>query len=175
MSYQARGTDFYWDRDQCITMTDGDYFLTGSSSVELGEPLQYADGTGTKDLGFKSIALKSYEDDPGSGQALGVSIYEVPAIDDYSAEDRAQGAFEFKRDMDFVIRGPVTIINKGDTMIRQGDVVVPCDGGCQRKSSADEYSLGKCLSSLVPPGGHALIFVKPKYPYEDAYFPDTST
>lgn len=161
---RARGEGKYWDKSSSVTTTRGEYVLPTDESLEFGEPLQL-DGTGYISDVFKKRKLKSYPSTlaAGSGQVIGVGIEFYDDVSGWDEEDFALNSPKYNfRDVLAVLIGAVQIINEGDTDIEPMDTVIPVDGGCEKMTSTDQYSLGKALEP-IPSGEKGLVWVNPDY------------
>lgn len=168
MSYTARG-GWYWDKSSCITSSRGQFKLHPDSSLEKGEPIQKDDSGLDTSVAFKKFKVKSYELNPGSGQCLGVGIRDIDAIDssltDSYRASHAKNLLSQNRDIIIVHIGAVMVKNKGSTTIDILDTVIPADGGCEKCTATDEYTLGRALN-IIPPDKYGLVWVDPDYETE---------
>lgn len=170
MSYTARG-GWYWDKSSCITSSRGQFSLHPDSSLDKGEPIQKDDSglIGQSDGSvFKKFKVKSYELTAGSGQVLGVGIRDIESVggetDSYRAS-HAKNLLSQNRDIIIVHRGAVMVKNVGSKTIDIMDTVIPADGGCEKCTATNQYTLGKAMN-IIPPGKWGLIWVDPDYETE---------
>lgn len=159
-TYEGRA-GHYWDKSSCITTTRGEFRLDDDYGCEFGEPAVVA-GTGTHATPIMKRTIRSYKGTAGASGVIGVFI-EWRGNKRTDAQEMAlRGTADNRRDMNIVLRGPVTVKNVGTGEIYHQQTVIGADGGCEIMTVNTQKSLGKSMANIKI-GKIGLVFVDPDY------------